>query len=128
MRAIEAIEALSALAQGTRLEAFRLLVNHEPEGLPAGDIARLLNVPHNTLSSHLATLARAGLVTVERRSRTMIYRVELGTVRSLVMFLLRDCCNGQPELCSPLVDEIARVCSPHVACGGEENESLRPAD
>ena len=101
MRAIEAIEALSALAQGTRLEAFRLLVNHEPEGLPAGDIARLLNVPHNTLSSHLATLARAGLVTVERRSRTMIYRVELGTVRSLVMFLLRDCCNGQPELCSP---------------------------
>lgn len=128
MREIEAIEALSALAQGTRLEAFRLLVNHEPEGLPAGDIARLLNVPHNTLSSHLATLARAGLVTVERRSRTMIYRVELGTVRSLAMFLLRDCCNGQPELCSPLVDEIARVCSPQVACGCEENESLRPAD
>ena len=119
---------MSALAQDTRLEAFRLLVKHEPGGLPAGEIARLLDVPHNTLSSHLAMLARAGLVTAERRSRTIVYRVELGTVRNLVMFLLRDCCNGQPELCGPLVEEIAGACPPHEACGCRQGDPLPPAD
>ncbi len=72
-----AIDAFSALAQPTRLEAFRLLVKQEPDGLPAGEIARRLDVPHNTMSTHLAILARAGLITVERHSRSMIYRVEL---------------------------------------------------
>jgi len=99
-----AIDAFSALAQPTRLEAFRLLVEQEPDGLPAGEIARRLDVPHNTMSTHLAILTRAGLITVERHSRSMIYRVELKTVRKLVLFLLKDCCNGQPELCAPLID------------------------
>ena len=128
MKTNEAIDALSAIAQDTRLETFRLLVKHEPGGLLAGEIARLLDVPHNTLSSHLATLARAGLVTAERRSRTMVYRVKLGTVRNLVMFLLKDCCNGQPELCSPLIDEIAKACSPQDVCGCLQGEPLRPAN
>src|SRR3546814_6906910 len=64
------IVALGALAQATRLDAFRLLVRHEPEGLPAGEVAKALDVPQNTMSVHLATLARAGLVTSERRSRS----------------------------------------------------------
>ena len=113
-----AIEAFSALAQPTRLEAFRLLVKHEPEGLPAGEIARRLDVPHNTMSTHLAILTRAGLISGERHSRSMIYRVELKAVRQLVLFLLKDCCNGQPDLCAPLIDEIAKSCSPSGACCG----------
>lgn len=110
------IEAFSALSQPTRLEAFRLLVKQEPDGLPAGEIARRLDVPHNTMSTHLAILARAGLISVERHSRSMIYRVELAAVRKLVMFLLKDCCNGQPELCAPLIEEISRSCSPTGTC------------
>lgn len=113
-----AIEAFSALAQPTRLEAFRLLVKHEPEGLPAGEIARRLDVPHNTMSNHLAILNRAGLVSVERHSRSMIYRVELTAVRQLVLFLLKDCCNGQPELCAPLIEDISKSCSKPGACCG----------
>jgi DNA-binding transcriptional ArsR family regulator len=106
-----AIDALSSLAQPTRLEVFRILVRHEPDGLPAGEIARRLNVPHNTLSTHLAILQRAGLVSARRLSRSMIYRVELPAVRSLIMFLLRDCCNGQPQLCAPLIEDLSKCCS-----------------
>lgn len=113
-----AIDALSALAQSTRLETFRMLVKQEPDGLPAGEIARRLDVPHNTISTHLAILTRAGLVTVERHSRSLIYRVELKAVRELVMFLLRDCCNGQPELCAPLIEDLSNCCStPETRCG-----------
>lgn len=113
-----AIDAFSALAQPTRLEAFRLLVKQEPDGLPAGEIARRLDVPHNTMSTHLAILTRAGLISVERHSRSMIYRVELKTVRKLVLFLLNDCCNGQPELCAPLIEDISKSCSRSGACCG----------
>ncbi len=118
MKSDLAIEAFSALAQPTRLDAFRLLVKQEPEGLPAGEIARRLDVPHNTMSNHLAIMNRAGLVSVERHSRTMIYRVELKTVRKLVTFLLKDCCNGQPELCAPLIEDISKSCSTSGACCG----------
>jgi len=72
-----AIAALAALAQATRLETFRFLVRHEPDGVPAGELARLLDVPQNTMSAHLATLSRAGLVTGERQSRSIIYRADL---------------------------------------------------
>lgn len=106
-----AIEAFSALAQATRLEVFRLLVRQEPNGLPAGEIARRLNVPHNTMSTHLAILSRSGLVTNERHSRSLIYRVELQAVRQLVVYLLRDCCNGKPELCAPLIEVLSTCCS-----------------
>lgn len=111
MKTDTAIDALSALAQATRLEAFRLLVAQEPDGLAAGEIARRLDVPHNTMSTHLAILTRAGLITVERQSRSMVYRVKLDAVRGLILFLLKDCCNGQPELCAPLIEEITRSCS-----------------
>lgn len=106
-----ALAALSAISQATRLDVFRLLVKQEPDGLPAGEIARRLDVPHNTMSTHLGILTRAGLVTVERHGRSMIYRVELTTVRELVLFLLRDCCNGQPDLCAPLIKDLSTCCT-----------------
>lgn len=111
-----AIDVLAALAQPTRLEAFRMLVKNEPDGLPAGEIARRLDVPHNTMSTHLAILTRAGLITAQRHSRSMIYRAELNTVRKLVLFLLKDCCNGQPELCAPIIQDISKSCSTSGAC------------
>ena len=105
-----AIGALGALAQGTRLDTFRLLVRHEPDGLPAGDVARKLDVPQNTMSAHLAILARAGLLRSERRSRQIIYRADLDAVRGLMLFLVKDCCAGSTELCAPLVAELAPCC------------------
>jgi DNA-binding transcriptional ArsR family regulator len=112
MDMIEALDVFSALSQSTRLEAFRLLVEREPLGLPAGDIARLLGVPQNTMSSHLATLTRAGLVSPERRGRSIVYRAELGRVREIASFLVNDCCGGRPELCGPLVAEFTPCCIP----------------
>ena len=106
-----AIAAFAALAQPTRLDVFRLLVAHEPLGLPAGDIARQAGVPHNTMSTHLATLARAGLVVAERHSRTVIYRARLDSVRVLAAFLVKECCGGRPELCAPLIADLAPCCA-----------------
>ena len=110
-----AILALAALAQPTRLEAFRLLVRHEPDGLPAGDIARALAVPQNTMSAHLNILSRAGLVSSQRQSRVVTYRVETETLRELVLFLLKDCCGGNAELCAPLITELTPCCPPEKA-------------
>ena len=87
MESEEAILALAALAQSTRLDVFRLLVKHEPDGLAAGDIARALAVPQNTMSSHLSILSRAGLVS-------------------------RDCCDGRPEICAPLIENLTPCCPP----------------
>ena len=105
-----AILALAALAQPTRLEAFRLLVRHEPDGLPAGEISDRLAVPTNTMSAHLGVLSRAGLVTSERRSRSIVYRADLDRVRDLVLFLLQDCCEGRADLCKPLLAALAPCC------------------
>lgn len=69
----DAIKVFDALAQPTRLETYRLLLRYMPYGLPAGDIARLLAVPHNTMSTHLALLERAGLLTARREGRSVIY-------------------------------------------------------
>lgn len=105
-----AISALSALAQGTRLDAFRLLVRHEPVGLPAGEVAKALDVPQNTMSVHLATLARAGLIRSERRSRIINYRADLDQLKALTLFLVKDCCGGKAELCGPLIAELTPCC------------------
>ncbi|RYY17923.1 MAG: transcriptional regulator [Alphaproteobacteria bacterium] len=105
-----AIAALGALAQGTRLDTFRLLVKHEPDGLPAGEVARLLEIPQNTMSAHLATLARAGLVRSERQSRSIIYRADLDRLRDLMLFLVKDCCGGRADLCAPLIAALTPCC------------------
>ncbi|MGC2834889.1 MAG: metalloregulator ArsR/SmtB family transcription factor [Methylocella sp.] len=102
-----AILSLVALAQATRLDVFRLLVKHEPEGLPAGDLARSLEVPHNTLSSHLSILSRAGLIQGERQSRSIIYRANLARFRDMTLYLVNDCCQRSPELCLPLIADLA---------------------
>ena len=107
-----AIDAFAALAQSTRLQAFRLLMTHEPHGLPAGEVARLLQVPQNTMSTHLAVLSRAGLISAERHSRSIIYRAEMDQVREIAAFLVNDCCGGRPELCQPLVEAFTPSCSP----------------
>ena len=103
---VEAIAALAALAQPTRLDTFRLLVKKEPKGVPAGELARLMAVPQNTMSAHLAILARAGLVIGERQSRSIIYRADLVRVREVALFLLKDCCGGRPDICAPLVADL----------------------
>jgi DNA-binding transcriptional ArsR family regulator len=112
MESEPAILALAALAQATRLDVFRLLVRHEPEGLAAGDIAKALAVPHNTMSSHLAILTRAGLVTSERRSRSIVYRADLATLERLTLFMLQDCCGGKPDLCASLIESLKPCCPP----------------
>ena len=107
-----AILALAALAQPTRLDVFRLLVQHEPEGLAAGDIAKMLAVPQNTMSSHLSILSRAGLVSAQRFSRSIVYRADLTRLQAVVLFMLKDCCDGRPEICAPLVESLTPCCSP----------------
>src|SRR5260221_13945253 len=94
MESEQAILALAALAQSTRMSVFKLLVKYEPEGLAAGDIARLLEVPQNTMSAHLAVLARAELVMSERKSRSIIYRANLTAFQRLRAFMVEDCCGG----------------------------------
>lgn len=106
----DALEIFASLSQETRLETFRLLVKHAPEGLPAGDIARALQVPHNTLSSHLAILTRADLVEAERKSRSIIYRAKPETVQALAGYLLKDCCGGREEICAPLIADLQSCC------------------
>ncbi|MQB06901.1 transcriptional regulator [Agrobacterium tumefaciens] len=108
----QAILALAALAQPTRLETFRLLVRHAPEGLPAGDIARALVVPQNTMSAHLNVLSRAGLVSSQRQSRIIMYRAQIEQLRDMTLFLLKDCCGGSAELCAPLIAELTPCCTP----------------
>ena len=102
----EVIDALSALAQTTRLDAFRLLVSREPEGVSAGELARLIAIPQNTMSTHLSILARAGLVRGERQSRSIIYRADLERFREVTLFLLKDCCGGRPDICASLIDDL----------------------
>ena len=106
----EAVEALAALSQITRLETFRLLVKHEPDGLAAGEIARQLGVPQNTLSTHLAVLTRAGLTLSERQSRSIVYRADLGRLQALTLYLVKDCCGGSPDLCAPLIQALSPCC------------------
>jgi ArsR family transcriptional regulator, arsenate/arsenite/antimonite-responsive transcriptional repressor len=108
---IEVMAALSALAQATRLDTFRLLVSREPDGVAAGELARLVAVPQNTMSAHLAVLARAGLVRGERQSRSIIYRADLQRFHDVTLFLLKDCCGGRPEICAPLIADL-KTCRP----------------
>ncbi|MGJ0506519.1 MAG: ArsR/SmtB family transcription factor [Methylocystis sp.] len=104
---IEAIAALAALAQSTRLDVFRLLVQSEPGGVPAGELARELAAPQNTMSTHLSILSRSGLVSAERRGRSILYRANLARLRELMQFLVKDCCGGRPEVCAPFSEDPA---------------------
>ncbi len=110
MESSDAIAAFAALAQETRLAVFRALVRAAPGGIAAGDLARDLGVPANTMSAHLAVLARAGLVSSRRDSRSIIYRAEIPRLRELTLFLAADCCGGNADLCAPLVADLMPCC------------------
>ena len=102
-----AVDALGALAHETRLSVFRMLVKAGPEGMIAGAVAEHQGVPPSTMSHHLATLERAGLVQSERESRLIHYRADFAGMRRLLTFLMQDCCQGAPELCGDLLAEIS---------------------
>jgi ArsR family transcriptional regulator, arsenate/arsenite/antimonite-responsive transcriptional repressor len=100
MKISEAVNALSALAQETRLNIFRLLVRHAPQGLPAGDIAKRLRLPGPTLSFHLNILAAAELIRPHKNGRSIRYSPALDCVNGLAQFLLENCCAAS-GCCEP---------------------------
>lgn len=103
----DALNALAALGQETRLDVFRLLVKAGKEGMTAGAISEALEVRPNTLSTHLGALSRSGLVHAERDGRSICYTADLSTMQVLVTYLLQDCCGGNPELCAPIASMAA---------------------
>jgi DNA-binding transcriptional ArsR family regulator len=105
-----ALTAFSALSQETRLDVFRLLVKAGETGMSAGDIGGTLGVRQNTMSANLAILARSGLIRSKREGRSIRYHANMDGMRGLLAFLMEDCCGGQPELCQPVINELACAC------------------
>ncbi|ESZ89429.1 ArsR/SmtB family transcription factor [Congregibacter litoralis] len=109
METTSVVTALGALAHETRLQAFRLLIEVGPEGLPATEIANRLGVQKSLMSTHLNTLSRAGLTSVVRNGRQIIHTIDLSQTRDLLSFLVKDCCNGDTERCASLLDQILPI-------------------
>src|ERR1700684_2793622 len=107
MKKLDAVAALAALAQDNRLDVFRLLVEAGPEGMPAGSVAGALKLAPNTLTFHFDRLRDAGLVTVRREGRSMIYAARYDTMNALLAYLTENCCQGAQEACAPTA-----VCEP----------------
>ena len=127
MDAKHATGVFAALAQDTRLAVFRLLVEAGAEGMPAGEIARHLGTPHNTMSTHLAILACAGLVTSRRESRSIIYTADYDGIRRLIAFMVQDCCKGRPEVCAPLLDAALAPAAARCCSAGSPAAERRPS-
>ncbi len=106
MNKSDAISALAALAQETRLDVFRLLVRTGREGLCAGEIAAALGVRQNTMSSNLSVLSNAGLIRSQRQGRSIRYFADIAAMRRLIGFLLEDCCGGNPQSCGPVLETL----------------------
>src|SRR5277367_914551 len=115
MEKTDVVTALAALAQDNRLDVFRLLVEAGPEGMPAGAVATALDLAPNTLTFHFDRLRTAGLVTVRRDGRSMIYAARFEAINGLVSFLTENCCQGSLAGCGPGV-----VCKPK----GVRNEAV----
>ena len=109
MKCTDAVGSLSALAHEGRLAVFKMLVKAGPEGISAGDIARRLDVPPNSLSANLNILSHAGLVASRREGRSIIYNARYEYMSKLLGYLMEDCCNGAPEICAPLTKVINRA-------------------
>ena len=107
MEKLDAVAGLAALAQENRLDVFRLLVQAGPEGLPAGEIADTLGIAPNTLTFHFDRLRMAGLISVRREGRSMIYAARYETMNALLGYLTDNCCRGAPQKCPP-----SRRCDP----------------
>ena len=105
-----ALLALAALGHDTRLDVFRLLVRAGDHGMLAGEVSAKLEVRQNTMSANLSVLLNAGLVRNERQGRAIRYYADMDRMRGLLSFLLEDCCGGRPELCQPLLADLACAC------------------
>lgn len=106
----QALASLSALGQDTRLDVFRLLVKAGMDGMLAGEIGQVLGVRQNTLSANLSILLNAGLVRNAREGRAIRYFADMDGMRTLLAFLMEDCCGGRPEFCQPVINQVACVC------------------
>jgi ArsR family transcriptional regulator, arsenate/arsenite/antimonite-responsive transcriptional repressor len=106
MEKTSVVNALAALAQDNRLDVYRLLVQAGPEGLAAGDVAARLDLAPNTLTFHFDRLRNAGLITVRRDGRSMIYAARYETMNALLGYLTENCCGGAPNACAP------KACTP----------------
>jgi len=106
MESLTAVSALSALAQEHRLEIFRLLVREGIQGIPAGKVGEILDIPLSTLSFHLSQLKHAGLVNCRRESRTLFYSANYLSMNELMAYLTENCCQGNAENC-----DIATACA-----------------
>jgi DNA-binding transcriptional ArsR family regulator len=106
----QAVPAFAALSQETRLRIVRLLVRAGPSGMAAGAISSFLRASASTTSFHLKELAQARLVTAKRDGRTINYVADYNTLTALITFMIKDCCAGHPDTCTPA---LARVCKPN---------------
>jgi DNA-binding transcriptional ArsR family regulator len=107
MKKPDALAALAALAQDNRLDAFRLLVEAGRAGMPAGAVADALDLAPNTLTFHFDRLRDAGLVTVRRAGRSMIYAARYETMNALIAYLTENCCGGSSDECLPVKKQSA---------------------
>lgn len=119
---MQAIQIMSALAQPTRLEVFTQLARARPDGLAAGELAKRVGTPANTMSVHLAILNRAGLISSEKTGRSVIFRAEPEAIRDLTLFLMHDCCLGCADVTDPKLDEMG------CCCGDRVREAIGPGE
>lgn len=119
------VSSLGALAQETRLDIFRLLVQRGPAGIAAGEIGQRLGLPSATLSFHLNQLRFAGLVTSRRQSRSIIYSANFKAMTELIGYLTENCCGGKPELCMPVSEAgSAPACGPSQVIAAKRNRRM----
>jgi len=107
MKKLDALAALAVLSQDNRLDVFRLLVEAGRDGMPAGSVAEALKLAPNTLTFHFDRLRDAGLVTVRREGRSMIYSARYETMNALIAYLTENCCQGRADQCMPIKGEKA---------------------
>ena len=125
MKKSTALGALGALAQETRLDLFRLLVQKGPAGMAAGDLGQRLGLPSPTLSFHLNQLRFAGLITSRRESRSIIYSANFKAMNGLLAYLTENCCGGRPELCAPAaMPNCGSECAPQPALAAKRNRKV----
>jgi DNA-binding transcriptional ArsR family regulator len=105
----QAQAAFAALSQETRLRIVRMLVKAGPDGMAAGAIADALGVSPSNVSFHLKELEHSGMISSRRDARSIIYGADYETLRGIVEFLMKDCCDGHPEICVP---SLAKMCCP----------------
>ena len=108
----QALAAFAALGQEHRLRVVRALVTAGPNGLAAGVLAETVNVAGNNLSFHLKELSHAGLITSRREGKSVVYSAAYAGLSDLIAFLMRDCCQGRPEVCDAALAALSACACP----------------